>query len=375
MNTVCDRDDCTGCNVCLNVCHRNAISIKDSITSLNACIEEDKCIGCKACYNVCPNIKHPDFKKPIFFYQGYANGTLREAGSSGSIATAIEQAFLRDGGYVFSCTFESGSFRYVLASDESEATLFSGSKYTKSSPGFVYQEIDALLRDNKKVLFLGLPCHVAALLNYVQSKDNLYCVDLICHGTPSSLLLVKYLREKKRNIHDIKNISFRNKTVFGLEIDGCKLLPKRVVDSYTNAFLYGIDYTENCYSCRYARTERVSDLTLGDYWGSAEEELKKGISLILCMSDKGGELLNRSHIWYEEADVDNALTHNHQLVHPTLRSSKRDYFLNAILKGKDFTTAYFKAMPKDAIKQSIKYFYFRHRQEIPDSIMGIDNEK
>ena len=40
-----------------------------------------------------------------------------------------------------------------------------------------------------------------------------------------------------------------------------------------------IDYTENCYSCRYASQSRVSDISLGDSWGSelSEEEKKKGI--------------------------------------------------------------------------------------------------
>ena len=35
---------------------------------------------------------------------------------------------------------------------------------------------------------------------------------------------------------------------------------------YTYAFLKSIDYTENCYYCRYASQSRKADISLGDSW-------------------------------------------------------------------------------------------------------------
>ena len=45
------------------------------------------------------------------------------------------------------------------------------------------------------------------------------------------------------------------------------------------AFLSSLTYTENCYSCKYAQKKRISDITIGDAWGSdlADEEIKNGI--------------------------------------------------------------------------------------------------
>lgn len=44
--------------------------------------------------------------------------------------------------------------------------------------------------------------------------------------------------------------------------------PMGTQDMYTHAFLASLDYTENCYTCKYAKLERVADVTLGDSWGS-----------------------------------------------------------------------------------------------------------
>lgn len=38
-------------------------------------------------------------------------------------------------------------------------------------------------------------------------------------------------------------------------------------DYYLSSFLLGVSLRENCFSCQYARPERVSDLTIGDFIG------------------------------------------------------------------------------------------------------------
>ena len=49
----------------------------------------------------------------------------------------------------------------------------------------------------------------------------------------------------------------------------------------------GTIYRENCYTCPYATKERVSDISIGDFWGidnqKFSKEINKGISLILPM--------------------------------------------------------------------------------------------
>ena len=45
-----DRDKCTGCGSCSNVCPQGAISIEDNLAVIN----EGLCVGCGACASVCP---------------------------------------------------------------------------------------------------------------------------------------------------------------------------------------------------------------------------------------------------------------------------------------------------------------------------------
>ena len=125
------------------------------------------------------------------------------------------------------------------------------------------------------------------------------------YGSPSPQLLEKFLEENKVNIHTIENLKFRNKTAFGLESGYKRISFDAQQDLYTFAFLTSLDYTENCYSCRYATLDRVSDITLGDSWGSelSREEQKKGISLILCQTEKGIELVKSAGFELEEVQL------------------------------------------------------------------------
>lgn len=68
---------------------------------------------------------------------------------------------------------------------------------------------------------IGLPCQVAAMKNSTAilpnaSKEHLYTVDLICHGSPSPRILNMALEEKGVDIKKLSKIRFRNKTKFGL---------------------------------------------------------------------------------------------------------------------------------------------------------------
>lgn len=179
---------------------------------------------------------------------------------------------------------------------------------------------------------------------------------MICHGSPSPQLLEKFLEENKVNIHTIENLKFRNKTAFGLESGYKRISFDAQQDLYTFAFLTSLDYTENCYSCRYATLDRVSDITLGDSWGSelSREEQKKGISLILCQTEKGVELVKSAGFELEEVDLDKAVTANHQLRHPSEMPDKRNTFFESVDRG--FHYAISKCYPKMYYKRRLKAF-------------------
>lgn len=355
---------CTGCMACADRCAKEAITIQDSLGAYNAVIDEHRCVGCGACEAVCPNLAKPSLHKPIEWHEGWAPERLRARSSSGGVTSALMENFMHSGGYVAACAFKNGTFRFELTNNPARIAGFAGSKYVKSNPEGIYLQVARRLRSGDKVLFIGLPCQVAAAKNFTsglpeQLRENLYTVDLICHGTPSPRILERFLAERGVRLSDLEEIHFRDKNRYGLFFRQKgrslqRLLPERVQDLYMYAFLTSLDYTENCYSCRYATLERVSDITLGDSWGSrlSAEEQSKGVSLVLCQTEKGKELLTLTQLELKEVDLERAVQANRQLHHPSVVPAGRKRFLAHLDRGVQKAIAY--AEPKVYIKQKIK---------------------
>ena len=360
MKTVCELNMCNGCMACVEKCHRNAITIKDDLKYYNALIDTKKCVDCGLCTKVCPRENDNDMSKPKWWYQGWADSEIREHASSGGAASAIIRAFIKNGGYVASCLFDSGKFVFEVTNEMAVARKFAGSKYVKSNPEKIYGKIQSLLKANQKVLFIGLPCQVAAVNQFIIDKTNLVTADLICHGTPSPYLLKKCLQEYGHDINTLTDINFRIKSLYELNRDGKPIAAFHTMDNYLIAFLHSYDYTENCYSCKFATLDRVSDITLGDSWGTElSGEVKNGVSLILCQSEKGKELIESAGLNLLDVDINNAISHNEQLNKPSKCSKSRDQFFENYNRYNNFGKALVKTAPgivaKEKVKSIVKY--------------------
>lgn len=359
MKTVCDKDMCTGCMACIQKCSVGAIHLEDSLDAYNAVIDANKCINCVLCYKICQQNNDIELLNIKKWYQGWAkDAEVRQMGSSGGIATEVAHTFIEKGGVVCSCVFNEGRFIFDFAYNSDEVNKFSGSKYVKSDASLAYNQILKLLKNNSKVLFIALPCQVAALKLFVGAKfqERLYTIDLICHGTPSSKVLDCFLLQYKMEMKDIKDIRFRLKTNMQIR-DGEKGIEKDgIIDRYMIAFLNSLIYTKSCYSCKYAKRKRVSDITLGDSWGSSifKEEHQKGLSLVLCQTEKGIAMLKESSVHLEDVDLENAILHNHQLQHPSIKPNGYEDFWKKLKKHGNFNQLVFKELPKDCLKQDIK---------------------
>lgn len=361
MKTVCEKDTCTGCMACVEACSKHAIHIESTTEVYNAVIDETLCVGCDRCHRTCQNCQEVSLQKPVLWQQGWAiDEEVRRRASSGGLATAIARAFVQAGGSVCSCVFSEGVFRFAFAEEENEVDRFTGSKYVKSAPLGIYFELKTRLTAGQRVLFIGLPCHVAAakLFVGVSAQKNLYTVDLICHGTPSPALLHSFLSQYDMSTAQIENLTFRNKNHFALENFGEPIAEKYASDRYTIAFLHGLAYTGNCYRCQYAREERVSDLTLGDAWGTelSPEERSRGVSLAITQNEKGKELLSMARLYLVDADRERMIRNNHQLEHPSRKPAVRARFFDLLGKGKTFNRAVFRCYPKQCMKQKLKAF-------------------
>ena len=355
MKTVCKENMCAGCMACVDICPKRAVSIVDDIEYMNAIIDTSLCVNCNACHNVCQQNRPAKLRKPQSWFQGWGNKDIRATSSSGGLGQELMRTMLRTGGVVAACRLRDGEFKFELIEKESEIGAFIGSKYVKSNPIGIYRKIKDKLKENKKVLFIGLPCQVSSLRNYVRDDNNLYTVDLICHGSPSVKLLQKAIKEYGYDLSKVKSIYFRKSNHFSIETQPIRIVPEGVRDRYTMAFLRGFCYTENCYSCDYAQTYRVGDLTIGDSWGTEmKEELPKGISLVMCQTEKGKDLLDLLEFNLFDVDFNNSVQKNKQLQSPSPMPSERKQFFEDLRAGKKFKIAVRKAYPKECIKQDIK---------------------
>lgn len=356
---VCNTDMCNGCGLCLEMCSKNAIHIVDNMVAFNAVIDQNKCITCNICHQICPRNQSDEIGKyPILWKQGWSNkDEIRRNASSGGVISDIIRAFIENGGKVAACTFHSGEFKYQIIETIDEIIYVTGSKYVKSSPYGIYKLIRSEIDNKTRVLFIGLPCHVAAVKRFVRGNHEalLYTIDLICHGSPSPKILEEYLLEYGIKLNSLDDIRFRSKT---------RLLPSgyhylrepSLIDYYLYAFLGRYINTENCYQCPYAQIMRVGDLTVGDSWGSEMgiNQTTKGISLILCQTKKGQDLLEISNLSLHNVDLDKAIKSNAQLQKPSEKPQNRTQFLDELSKGVSLKKIISHITPKVIFKQKVK---------------------
>lgn len=362
MIEICEKGKCTGCMECVDTCPKKAIKIVDSGIEYSAVIDSNSCIECNLCHNVCQNNRKLELTRPIYWKQGWASDeNIRTGSSSGGLATAVACAFVKNGGIVCSCIFHAGEFVFDFAETEDEVSKFSGSKYVKSNPKGIYPKIVKLLNEDKKVLFIGLPCQVSAVKHYARNHQNLYTIDLICHGTPSPRILERFFKDYGLELAEIDSVQFRVKNDFALEKNSRRLTIPSTTDYYLMTFLNSTSYTENCYTCNYAQLGRAGDITLGDSWGSELDShiQEKGISLLLCQNEKGIELVNATDLVLIDVDLEHAVENNHQLQHPSFKPQQREVFFREFNKGRKFRNIVKKSYPKEYIKNIIKIILYR----------------
>ena len=188
-------DHCTGCFGCYNSCHINAIEMKYDEEGFYKPYILSNCVNCGQCEKACPVIQIENNNRCEKSYAAWSkNKEIILNSSSGGIFSELAIEILNENGIVYGVGWENGEVRHKKIDKKEELKELRGSKYLPSFIGESYRQVLEDLKNDKKVLFSGTPCQVAAL-NKMVRNDNLITIDLICHGMPSHKAYEKYCRE------------------------------------------------------------------------------------------------------------------------------------------------------------------------------------
>ncbi len=349
--TVCNKNTCTACGACKVVCPVQCIDMKeDKIGTLYPRVNVEKCVNCGLCSKVCHivNYAEDNFHYPVKAFVGYAKDSdVRKNGASGGVASALYLYSLKKNYFIMGTRLdlEKGCYFEQLISKE-DLKWSRNSKYVFSDMSGCYKEYEKHLKAGKKCLFIGLPCQATAIRTYLSAKnissDNLFMVEVICHGVPSWKILrehLEYIENKTRQ--KIRNLSFRERSDFFIvcrNLNGETIYkkPLRGSDEYYKSFTAGLSLRDSCYNCKYAQRKRRADITIGDFPGIGSRDNyfgeRKEISSILISSLKGLELIHElsreGYLFIEERKVEEVIEDagNPQLRSPMKKHCEREKF-------------------------------------------------
>lgn len=261
-------------------------------------------------------------------YAAYANDkNIRLASSSGAMFSLLANKILSEGGVVYGVRMADDCYKaeYARVDSIDGLSVLRGSKYLQAKLGDTYKNVKKDLQEGVSVLFTGTGCYVNGLKTFLgREYDNLMCMDIVCHGTPSPKLWKEYVeyREKQNNSKMIY-ASFRNKDKHdwnGFEMKEIdenhnEMWISRHIDPYFTMFVKNICLRPSCFSCT-AKYYKLSDITVADFWGidSVAPEMNDnlGVSLVITRTNKGqlifdsvSDKLNRKEVSYEDGVREN----------------------------------------------------------------------
>ena len=318
-------------------------------------IDSSKCIECSLCVRSCPICSQlPIPVQETIAYAAYTKSCeLRKESSSGGIFSELALAVLEQGGVVFGVAYsEQFEVNHICVESADELYRLRGAKYTQSSLEGIFSKVKSYLKQKRRVLFSGTPCQVAGLKAFLKTEDALLlCVDFVCHGVPSPAVwqsYVKYRSKVDNNGEMPLSIDMRSKesgwsyyrysNVFRYEqkqwrsTSGDNLYMKIFVGDYINRL--------SCSNCQAKGYNRMSDITLGDFWGvwdiEPEMDDNKGTSLVLVHTQAAKSILEQfsDQIVLKKITLQQASKQNQSMLVSSPAPNKRETVIQKCLDGK-----------------------------------------
>ncbi|MBE5805386.1 MAG: (4Fe-4S)-binding protein [Clostridiales bacterium] len=315
---------CNGCGVCTLVCPKNCIKmVEDGEGFLYPEIDESKCIKCNKCKRLCGNFNNKTEENEKAYLTINKSEEQLKSSSSGGMFYLLADYIIKKSGVVFGVTYnEKLEAIHDYSENIEDCKKFCGSKYVRSNLGNSYEMVKKFLDEDRYVLFTGTACQISGLKMYLSKNyEKLILCDILCHANPSPKVFKYYIKNLEIiKGKKVKNISFRskengwrNQTPIIEYVDG----EKEEENTYFTAFVREMINRPSCYSCKFASKRRITDFTIGDFWGyekiMPEIDETNGISLLNVNSNKGNIIFEelKDKMLYYNVDYDLACSFNH----------------------------------------------------------------
>ena len=397
MPRFAEQIDCVGCTACASICPVKCIKMlpdKDGF-SYPVVTGEGQCLECDCCQQVCPVINNTEINHVSFVHStsdhkiskdndvvAYAafsyDASVRFMSSSGGVFSDIAKYVISEGGVVYGAAYDKDfHVCHYCIKEETELSMIRGAKYAESYLGNVFEEIAERLKMGQIVLFSGTSCQVAGLKSFIRHRfstlksegqegiqgeswiitNRLICVDFVCHGVPSPMVWQAYIdsqaQKDNKGIRPI-HIDLRDKisgwshyqysAVFQYS-DKQMSVTKSTENPYMKLFIGDYISRSSCSQCLFKGYKRMSDITLGDFWGIwdilPEMDDNKGTSVVLIQTIAGKQIWDaiKSDLRYQEVSLEEASRQNPSMIKSSMSQVKRDAVLNAI-RDKGFIAGY-----------------------------------
>jgi coenzyme F420-reducing hydrogenase beta subunit len=361
-------NNCVGCGACKAVCKVDAVSLtKNHGGFIKAYIDTNKCVNCGLCSDVCPVKNVPVKSVPQNVFAFKANDEIRKNSTSGGAGTALAEAVIKNNGSVYGAHLDDNFYlRHIRIDSVEDIGLLQGTKYIQSDMTNVFYDLKNDILSGTDVLFIGTPCQTASVKQYVLKEKldikNLYLCDIICHGVPSPKVFKDYVMWLDKTEKDgVKKYYFRNKAVSwrgdssAAETKKSDFIHNKNTSAFMNMYYSNNITNEACFECRFTSQDRVSDLTISDFWGiendNPEFEDELGVSMVMVNTSKGKELFNTLDGEKIAANVENVK--QSQLKQPPSKPQGYDVFWqNYKENGIEYAIKNF-GIPKTTLKSTI----------------------
>lgn len=279
-----------------------------------------------------------------FFTATHYNKDVLKKSSSGGMFTAITDVWFseyKDKSAIYGCIMDKNlNAKHIRATNVAERDKMRGSKYISSDVSGIFKMVEEDLKKGIYVLFSGTPCQIAGLKSYLsavkaEKNEHLLTVEVICHGVGSNRFFNDYISYlEKRYKSKAVSCNFRAKSRPGkiqdMQVEFVN--GKRYTASSTKYDWFYSAYGSyilrpSCYSCKFAKKERVADISIADNWNdyNSDDGSRHG-SVIITNSDFGFAWFEKASYCFDYKETSFEETHQPNMRAPSPKPQKYGEF-------------------------------------------------